>query len=95
MLPIVLRDRTPVASSTTTESAPLDLENVNDARSLAVLSVPPQSRVLDVGSGSGAVARALAVRGCRVWRIARDSTSALLAGPWCDDLLIEIGRAHV
>src|SRR5262245_27912687 len=47
MLPIVLHGRTPVASSTLRESAPLDLDDVNDARYLAVLSVAPQGRVLD------------------------------------------------
>ena len=88
MLPIALPGRTSVASSTLRESAPLDLGDVNDARSLAVLSVPPQSRVLDVGSGSGAVARALAARGCRVWGIDLDSTSASLAEPWCDGVLL-------
>src|SRR5262245_3373071 len=88
MLPIVLPGRTPVASSTLRESAPLDLDDVNDARSLAVLSVPPQSRVLDVGSGSGAVARALVARGCRVWGIDLDSTSVSLAEPWCDGVLV-------
>src|SRR5262245_20367217 len=88
MLPIALPGRTSVASSTLRESAPLDLDDVNDARSLAVLSVPPQSRVLDVGSGSGAVARALAARGCRVWGIDLDSTSVSLAEPWCDGVLL-------
>src|SRR5262245_50855560 len=88
MLPIALPGRTPVASSTLRESAPLDLDDVNDARSLAVLSVPPQSRVLDVGSGSGAVARALAARGCRVWGIDLDSSSVSLAEPWCDGVLL-------
>src|SRR5262245_11260020 len=88
MLPIVLPGRTPVAFSTLSESAPLHLDDVNDARSLAVLSVPPQSRVLDVGSGSGAAARALAARGCRVWGIDLDSTSASLAEPWCEGVLL-------
>src|SRR5262245_16234415 len=78
MLPIVLPGRTPVASSTPGESAPLDLDDVNDARSLAVLSVPPQGRVLEVGSGSVAVARALAARG-HVARIADYSRRDWLA----------------
>jgi 2-polyprenyl-3-methyl-5-hydroxy-6-metoxy-1,4-benzoquinol methylase len=69
-------------------SAPLDLDDINDARSLAVLSVPPQSRVLDIGSGSGAVARALAARGCHVWGIDIDSTATRLAEPWCDGTLL-------
>jgi hypothetical protein len=54
-----------VARTALAGSPPLDLDDANDARSLAVLSIPPQSRVLDIGSGSEAVARALAARGCR------------------------------
>jgi 2-polyprenyl-3-methyl-5-hydroxy-6-metoxy-1,4-benzoquinol methylase len=76
-----------VARTTLTGTTPLDMDDVNNARSLAVLSVPPQSRVVDIGSGSG-VARALAARGCRVWEIDLDSTSASMAAPWCDGVLV-------
>jgi 2-polyprenyl-3-methyl-5-hydroxy-6-metoxy-1,4-benzoquinol methylase len=65
----------------------LDLNDINDARTLAVLSVPPQSRVLDVGSGAGDVACALAGRGCHVWGIDIDAMAAEMAEPWCDDIL--------
>ena len=76
-----------IARTTLAGSASLDFDDVNDARSLAVLSVPPQSRVVDIGSGSG-VARALAARGCRVWEIDLDSISAAIAAPWCDGVLV-------
>lgn len=45
---------------------PIDLNDVNNAHTLAVLSVPPGSRVLDIGAADGGVARALVARGCRV-----------------------------
>jgi SAM-dependent methyltransferase/uncharacterized protein YoxC len=67
---------------------PVDLDDVNSARSLAVLSVPPRSTVLDVGSGTGAVARALAARGCRVWGIDIDPDATRLTEPWCDGFLL-------
>ena len=67
---------------------PVDLDDVNSARSLAVLSVPPCSTVLDVGSGTGAVARALAARGCRVWGIDIDPDATRLTEPWCDGFLL-------
>jgi 2-polyprenyl-3-methyl-5-hydroxy-6-metoxy-1,4-benzoquinol methylase len=77
-----------VARTTLTGTTVLDLDDVNNARSLAVLSVPPQSRVLDIGSSSEAVARALAARGCRVWGINIDSAATQLAEPWCDGVLL-------
>jgi 2-polyprenyl-3-methyl-5-hydroxy-6-metoxy-1,4-benzoquinol methylase len=77
-----------VARTTLTGTTPLDLDDVNNAHSLAVLSVPPQSRVLDIGSSSEAVARALAARGCRVWGINIDSAATQLAEPWCDGVLL-------
>jgi len=66
----------------------VDLDDVNSAHSLAVLSVPPGSTVLDVGSGTGAVARALAARGCHVWGIDIDSDATRFTEPWCDGFLL-------
>ena len=80
--------RASVARSAPSGSTPVDLDDVNDARSLAVLLVRPHSRVLDVGSGPGAVARALARRGCHVWGIDIDSAATRLAEPWCDGVLL-------
>ena len=76
-----------IAPATLTGTTPLDLDDVNDARSLAVLSVALQSRVLDIGSRSEAVARALAARGCRVWGINIDSAATQLAEPWCEGVM--------
>jgi 2-polyprenyl-3-methyl-5-hydroxy-6-metoxy-1,4-benzoquinol methylase len=67
---------------------PLDLNDINDAHSLAVLSVPPHSRVLDVGSGAGDVACALAGRGCHVWGIDIDAVATEMAQPWCEEILV-------
>ena len=75
-----------VAWSVPSGAMPVDLDDVNSARSLAVLSVPPCSTVLDVGSGTGAVARALAARGCHVWGIDIDADATRLTKPWCDRL---------
>jgi 2-polyprenyl-3-methyl-5-hydroxy-6-metoxy-1,4-benzoquinol methylase len=83
-----VRPRAPVARSAQSGATPVDLDDVNNARSLAVLSVRPYSKVLDVGSGSGVVARALAARGCRVWGIDVDSAAVRLTKPWCDGILI-------
>ena len=45
----------------------VDLENWNTSQALAVMSVLPGSRVLDLGTADGSVARALKDRGCTVW----------------------------
>ena len=59
----------------------------NDAHSLAVLSIEPASRVLDVGAGTGAVARLLAERSCRVVAIELDARSAKAASKWCERVI--------
>ena len=76
------------ALSVPTGATPVDLDDLNNARSLAVLSVPPHSRVLEVGLGPGAVARALAARACHVWGIDIDSAATRLAEPWCEGILL-------
>jgi 2-polyprenyl-3-methyl-5-hydroxy-6-metoxy-1,4-benzoquinol methylase len=70
-------------------TTPIDLDDINNARSLAVLSVPPCSRVLDVGSGPGDVARALAARRCRVWAIDLEPDAIRLAERWCEGVLAD------
>ena len=80
--------RAPVASSSPSERAPVDLGDLNDPRTLAVLSVPPHSRVLDIGSGCGTVARALAARGCQVWGLEIDPAAKRRAEPWCDGVML-------
>lgn len=78
----------PVGQPVSRGAAPLNLDDVNDARSLAVLSIPAHSRVIDIGTGAGDVARALAGRGCRVWGIDIDARATALASPWCDAILL-------
>lgn len=78
---------TVAAALTAPGATPIDLDDVNNARSLAVLSVPPHSRVLDVGSGPGDVARALTARGCRVWAIDIEPAAIRLAERWCEGVL--------
>lgn len=80
-------------SATVTRSVPtgatfVDLDDVNSAESLAVLSVPPYSRVLDVGWGTGAVGRALAARGCLVWGIDIDADATRSTAHWCEGFLV-------
>jgi 2-polyprenyl-3-methyl-5-hydroxy-6-metoxy-1,4-benzoquinol methylase len=62
----------------------VDLSNLNTSHSLAVLSVPPGSRVLDLGAADGSVARALVQRHCRVWGVERDPEAAAHAATVCE-----------
>lgn len=52
--------------------AGLDLTDLESASTLAVLTAPPESRVLVVGTNVTAVAHALADRGSRVWTVVED-----------------------
>lgn len=69
-------------------SQSVDLDNWNSSHSLAVLSVPPGSRVLDLGAADGSVARALKKRGCTVWGIEQDELAAEAAFKVCDRLIV-------
>lgn len=69
-------------------SQTVDLENWNSSHSLAVLSIPPGSRVLDLGTADGSVARALKSRGCTVWGIEFDERVAEAALQVCDRLIV-------
>ena len=66
----------------------VDLENWNSSQSLAVLSIPPGSRVLDLGTADGSVARALKNRGCTVWGIESDGQLAEAALRVCDRVIV-------
>ncbi len=67
--------------------APVDLNDLNSPHTMAVLSIPPGSTVLDVGCGPGVVARALAARGCKVWGLERDPARANSARNHCIEVL--------
>ena len=62
----------------------VDLEDLNTSHSLAILSVRPGSRVLDIGAADGSVARVLAGRGCRVSAVERDESAARQAALVCE-----------
>ncbi len=62
----------------------VDLSDLNTSHSLAVLSVPPGSRVLDLGAADGSVARALVQRQCRVWGVEIDPDAAARAAAVCE-----------
>lgn len=66
----------------------IDLSNLNTSHSLAVLSVPPASRVLDLGAADGSVACALKERHCTVWGVERDERAAEDAGRVCDRVVV-------
>ena len=66
----------------------VDLDNWNSSHSLAVLSVPPGSRVLDLGAADGSVARALKKRGCTVCGIEQDQQAAEAASQVCDRVIV-------
>lgn len=67
--------------------ASVDPDDLNSPHTLAVLSIPPGSTVLDVGCGPGVVARALTARGCKVWGIEPDPARANSARNHCVEVL--------
>ena len=68
-------------------SAEVDLDNLNSSHSLAILSIAPGSRVLDLGAADGSVARRLKERGCAVWAVEFDPVSADVARQVCDRVI--------
>jgi 2-polyprenyl-3-methyl-5-hydroxy-6-metoxy-1,4-benzoquinol methylase len=66
----------------------IDLEDTNNAHSLAILSVPPGGRVLDIGPGGDHVVSALRERGCTVWAVEIDGEAARAAEPYCERVLV-------
>ena len=67
--------------------AVVDPNDLNSPHTLAVLSIPPGSTVLDVGCGPGVVARALTARGCKVWGLEREPARANSARNHCVEVL--------
>ena len=67
---------------------PVDLDDINNPHTLAVLSTPIASKVLDVGCGPGVVAGALAKRRCAVWGIEADPAAARLAERHCKAVIV-------
>jgi 2-polyprenyl-3-methyl-5-hydroxy-6-metoxy-1,4-benzoquinol methylase len=70
------------------QSTEVDLGNLNTSHSLAILSVPPGSRVLDLAAGDAAVARRMTERGCTVWAVAADPVAADAVRQVCDRVFV-------
>src|SRR5438477_5271006 len=66
----------------------IDLQNLNTSHSLAILSVHPGSRVLDIGAADGSVARVLVSRGCEVWGVEVDEQAARQAALVCHRVVV-------
>lgn len=74
----------------------VDLVDGDDTHVLAALSVPPGSRVLDLGAADGSVARILRERGCRVWAVELDKAAAEKAREHCEDVaVLDLERADL
>ena len=74
--------------STSRYAQDIDLADLNSSRTLAILSVAPGSRVLDIGAADGSVARALVQRGCSVCAVEVDPASAREAEEHCEQVVI-------
>jgi 2-polyprenyl-3-methyl-5-hydroxy-6-metoxy-1,4-benzoquinol methylase len=66
----------------------IDLRDTNSPHTLAILSVPPGSRVLDIGAADGGVAAVLTQRGCRVWGVEIDKEAAFAAEAHCESVVV-------
>jgi 2-polyprenyl-3-methyl-5-hydroxy-6-metoxy-1,4-benzoquinol methylase len=69
-------------------STQVDLENLNSSHSLAILSVAPGARVLDLGAADGSVARRLKERGCTVCAVESDTKAAEAARAVCNRVIV-------
>ena len=74
--------------STSRYAQDIDLADLNNSHTLAILSVPPGSRVLDIGAANGSVARALVDRGCTVCAVEVDPASAREAEEHCEEVVV-------
>ncbi len=63
-------------------------DTLNTSHSLAILTVPPGSTVLDIGAADGSVARVLVERGCRVWGLEVDPDAAERASQFCERVIV-------
>ncbi|HEY1829399.1 MAG TPA: class I SAM-dependent methyltransferase [Acidimicrobiales bacterium] len=68
--------------------ADINFRWVNDAHILALGRVPAGSRVLDLGTGDGSMARTLTQMGCEVWAVEMDPESAEKARKWCREVVV-------
>jgi 2-polyprenyl-3-methyl-5-hydroxy-6-metoxy-1,4-benzoquinol methylase len=68
--------------------SPLDLNNANDPRTLALRLIAPGKTVLELGPATGRVTRVLSERGCRVVAVEQDGTMAPKLERYCSRVIV-------
>jgi 2-polyprenyl-3-methyl-5-hydroxy-6-metoxy-1,4-benzoquinol methylase len=68
--------------------SPLDLNNANDPRALALRLIPSGKAVLELGPATGRVTRVLSERGCQVVTVERDRAMAPNLEPYCSRVIV-------
>jgi 2-polyprenyl-3-methyl-5-hydroxy-6-metoxy-1,4-benzoquinol methylase len=68
--------------------SPLDLNNANDPRALALRLIPPGKAVLELGPATGRVTRVLSERGCKVVAVERDEAMAPNLERYCSRVVV-------
>jgi len=68
--------------------SPLDLNNANDPRTLALRLIAPGKTVLELGPAMGRVTSVLSQRGCRVVAVEQDGTMAPKLERYCSRVIV-------
>ena len=68
--------------------SPLDLDNTNDPRTLALRLIAPGKTVLELGPATGRVTRVLSERGCQVVAVERDGAMTPHLEPYCSRVIV-------
>lgn len=68
--------------------SPLDLNNANDPRTLALRLIAPGKTVLELGPATGRVTSVLSERGCRVVAVEQDGTMAPKLERYCSRVIV-------
>jgi O-antigen biosynthesis protein len=68
--------------------SPLDLNNANDPRTLALRLISPGKAVLELGPATGRVTRVLSERGCKVVAVEQDGTMAPNLERYCSRVIV-------
>jgi 2-polyprenyl-3-methyl-5-hydroxy-6-metoxy-1,4-benzoquinol methylase len=68
--------------------SPLDLNNANDPRTLALRLIAPGKAVLELGPATGRVTRVLSERGCKVVAVEQDGTMAPNLERYCSRVIV-------
>ncbi len=68
--------------------SPLDLNNANDPRTLALRLIGPGKAILELGPATGRVTRVLSERGWRVVAVEQDAAMAPILAPYCSRVIV-------